>query len=46
MHPLMMHAASPDCLAVPRMVLSTTVYQRGIDWSILYGPEREAAAWL
>jgi hypothetical protein len=44
MHPVMMHAASPNCLATPRMVLSTTVYQRGVDWSVLYGPEREAAA--
>jgi hypothetical protein len=44
MHPLMMHAGSPNCLATPRMVLSTTVYRRGIDWSVLYGPEREAAA--
>jgi Phytanoyl-CoA dioxygenase (PhyH) len=44
MHPLMMHAASPNCLALPRMVLSTTVYQRDIDWSVLYGPEGEAAA--
>jgi ectoine hydroxylase-related dioxygenase (phytanoyl-CoA dioxygenase family) len=43
-HPLMMHAASPNCSAVPRMVLSSTVYQRGVDWSVLYGPEREAAA--
>ena len=38
-HPLMMHAASPNCLATPRMVLSSTVYQRGIDWSALYGAE-------
>ena len=44
MHPLTMHAASPNCLTVPRMVLSSTVYQRGIDRSVLYGPEREAAA--
>jgi hypothetical protein len=43
-HPLMMHAASPNCSTFPRMVLSTTVYQRGVDWSALYGPEREAAA--
>jgi hypothetical protein len=43
-HPLMMHAASPNCLATPRIVLSSTVYQRGVDWSALYGPEREAAA--
>ena len=40
----MMHAASPNCLAKPRMVLTSTVYQRGIDWSALYGAEREAAA--
>jgi len=44
MHPLMMHAASPNCLAMPRIVLSSTVYQRGVNWSLLYGPEREAAA--
>ena len=43
-HPLMMHASSPNYLATPRMVLSTTVYRSGIDWSVLYGPEREAAA--
>jgi hypothetical protein len=43
MHPLMLHAASPNCLAVPRMALSSTVYQRGVDWNALYGPEREAA---
>jgi len=43
MHPLMMHTASPNCSAVPRMVLSTTVYRRGVDWSVLYGPEREMA---
>jgi hypothetical protein len=44
MHPLTMHAASPNCLNVPRMVLSTTVYQRGVDWATLYVPDREAAA--
>jgi len=43
-HPLMMHAQSPNRLEMPRMVLSSTVYQRGVDWSVLYGPEREAAA--
>jgi hypothetical protein len=43
-HPVMMHAGSPNCLATPRMVLSSTVYQRGIDWGVLYGAEREAAA--
>jgi hypothetical protein len=43
-HPLMMHAQSPNCLAVPRIVLSSTVYQRGVDWSVLYGREGEAAA--
>src|SRR5262249_16667731 len=43
-HPLMMHAQSPNCLAVPRMVLSSTVYHRGVDWSVLYGPKGEAAA--
>ncbi len=44
MHPVMMHAASPNCRAMPRIVLSSTVYQRGVDWSVLYGPERETAA--
>jgi len=44
MHPLMMHAQSPNCLAAPRIVLSSTVYQRGVDWSLLYGREGEAAA--
>ena len=43
MHPVMMHSASSNCLAVPRMVLSTTVYRRGVDWSALYSPDREAA---
>lgn len=43
-HPLMMHAQSPNCLAAPRVVLSSTIYQRGVDWSALYGPEGEAAA--
>lgn len=43
-HPLMMHAQSPNCLAAPRIVLSSTVYQRGVDWSALYGAEDEAAA--
>ena len=43
-HPLMIHASSPNCLATPRMALSTTVYRRGIDWSVLYGPEPNAAA--
>jgi hypothetical protein len=41
-HPLTMHASLPNCLATPRMVLSTTVYRRGIDCNVLYGPEREA----
>jgi len=40
-HPLMLHAGSPNCRATPRMVLSSTVYRRGVDWSVLYG---EAAA--
>ena len=44
MHPAMMHAGSPNCRATPRRVLSTTVYQRGVDWNALYGPAREAAA--
>jgi len=43
MHPLTMHAASPNCSAVPRMVLSTTVYQRGVNWNALYAPEAAAA---
>jgi hypothetical protein len=43
-HPVMMHAQSPNCLAMPRIVLSSTVYQRGVDWSVLYGPAGEAAA--
>jgi hypothetical protein len=43
-HPVMMHAGSPNCLKTPRMVLSSTVYQRGVDWSALYGAEREVAA--
>jgi len=43
-HPLMMHAQSPNCLAMPRIVLSSTVYRRGVDWGVLYGPEGEAAA--
>ncbi len=43
MHPLMMHAASPNCLTTPRIALSTTVYQRGVDWSVLYAPEAAAA---
>ena len=43
-HPLMMHAQSPNCLAMPRIVLSSTVYRRGVDWGVLYGLEGEAAA--
>jgi len=43
-HPLIMHAASPNCLAQPRLALTSTVYLRGIDWNALYGPERDAAA--
>ena len=42
-HPLMLHAGSPNCRATPRMVLSSTVYQRGVDWSVLYGAEEAAA---
>jgi len=44
MHPLLMHAGSPNCLATPRIVLTSTVYRRGIDWNALYGAEGEAAA--
>jgi len=36
MHPLTLHAASPNCSEVPRMVLSSVVNQRGVDWSVLY----------
>jgi hypothetical protein len=43
-HPLMVHAGSPNCLDTPRIVLSSTVYRRGVDWSVLYGSEAEAAA--
>ena len=43
-HPLMLHSGSPNCLATPRIVLSSTVYQRGVDWGVLYGAEAEAAA--
>ena len=43
-HPLMVHAGSPNCLAAPRMVLSSTVYRRGVDWRALYGAEADAAA--
>jgi hypothetical protein len=43
MHPLTMHAPSLNCADIPRMVLSTTVYQRGVDPSILY-VDPEAAA--
>jgi hypothetical protein len=43
MHPVMLHAGSPNCAAAPRMVLSTTVYQRGVNWNALYAPETAAA---
>ncbi len=36
MHPLMMHAASANCAATPRMVLNSTVYRAGIDPGALY----------
>ncbi len=43
MHPLMLHAASPNCSDVPRMVLSSVVNQRGVDWSVLYTDNAAAA---
>jgi hypothetical protein len=43
MHPVMLHAGSPNCLATPRMVLSTTVYQHGVNWNALYAPEAAQA---
>ena len=43
MHPLTLHAASPNCSATPRMALSTTVYQRGVDWHFLYDADAMAA---
>ncbi len=36
MHPLMLHAASRNCAATPRIVLNTTVYRAGIDPGSLY----------
>ncbi len=36
MHPLMMHAASHNCAATPRLVLNSTVYRAGIDPGSLY----------
>jgi hypothetical protein len=43
MHPVTLHAGSSNCLATPRMVLSTTVYQSGVNWNALYAPEAAAA---
>jgi hypothetical protein len=43
MHPLTMHAASPNCADVPRVALSTTVYQRGVDWHALYDADAMGA---
>ena len=43
MHPVTMHAGSLNCSSVPRLVLSTTVYRRGVDWNALYAPERRVA---
>ena len=43
MHPLTLHAASPNCARAPRMALSTTVYQRGINWHSLYDADAMAA---
>ena len=43
MHPLTVHAPSPNCSALPRMVLSTTVYRCGVDPSLQYAPMGEAA---
>jgi ectoine hydroxylase-related dioxygenase (phytanoyl-CoA dioxygenase family) len=43
MHPVMMHAGSVNCSSSPRLVLSTTVYKRGVDWNALYAPERRVA---
>jgi len=36
-HPWILHAAAPNCAAVPRLVLSTTVFRRGVTESDLYG---------
>jgi hypothetical protein len=36
MHPLIMHAASRNCAATPRLVLNSTVYRTGIDPGSLY----------
>ena len=44
MHPLMMHAASPNCLGMPRIALTTTIYKRGVDWRALYDAEAAANA--
>jgi ectoine hydroxylase-related dioxygenase (phytanoyl-CoA dioxygenase family) len=36
MHPLMLHAGSRNCAAVPRLALNSTVYRAGIDPDSLY----------
>ncbi|HZC45711.1 MAG TPA: phytanoyl-CoA dioxygenase family protein [Candidatus Acidoferrum sp.] len=35
-HPLLLHAAAKNCAAVPRIVLSSTVYRSGVSWSEIY----------
>jgi hypothetical protein len=42
-HPLTLHAASPNCVRIPRIALSTTVYQRGVNWHSLYDADAMAA---
>jgi ectoine hydroxylase-related dioxygenase (phytanoyl-CoA dioxygenase family) len=39
-HPLILHAASPNCAEVPRMVLSTFVYRNGVEPGALYRANR------
>jgi ectoine hydroxylase-related dioxygenase (phytanoyl-CoA dioxygenase family) len=39
-HPLILHAASPNCANVPRMVLSTFVYRNGLEPGTLYQANR------
>jgi ectoine hydroxylase-related dioxygenase (phytanoyl-CoA dioxygenase family) len=36
MHPLMLHALSPNCATTPRMVLSSTVHRAGVTSSDVY----------
>ncbi len=43
MHPLTLHAGSPNCADSPRIALSTTVYQHGINWQSLYDADAMAA---